>query len=796
MPPRIEGLVRRGLFQCHWLLGILAGSLLIVIGLSGAILSFEDEILDVWGTGVRQVARSSRPALTPPQLLAALPALPPGQALGTLVFSADPARSVRVQIQAASEGEGRQPRYADPQTGAWLGVAPGEAFFNTVERLHRYLLLPREPGRQVTGVLVLALLLLMASGLYLRWPAEAGRLRAWFGLKLPLRGRPGVWSLHAVVATWALPAWLILVATGLYWSFDVVRDRVDTWAGVPPRAQRMKAEVPTLPPPHPDITLAWQRFSTTVPSWQELRLRLPARSGDALEIQWLAPDAPHARARNRMRIDLDGQLRQDERFADLPTGQQARAAIYPLHVGSYFGLPGRIVMALASLALPLLGATGWWLYLQRRRQGKAAGALRRSLTSSEAGGEAILVAWASQTGRAEALALRTAQALQAAGCRVTLSPLAAMQPADLRAHPQALFVVSTAGTGQAPDMARGFAAALEESPAQFEALRFAVLALGNQQYPQFCAFGRRLHARLVALGASPLQGAVSACDSEPEALAGWFHSLARWGASPDAAVDTPGAHAWASWCLSRRRLLNPDSAGAPLYELTLTPADGKAVPEWAPGALAELRLPSSSPGGQASLPRRYSVASLSSSGAVQLVVRQHRHANGLGLASGYLTEGCPLGANVQLRLLANPVFRVTGKTQPCIFIGNGSGIAGLLGLIRERIRQGLGDNWLVFGERNRASDTLFADELGEWAAAGLLRVDRVFSRDLEGCYVQDHLQAQGDGLRAWLDRGAVLFVCGSAESMGVGVEAVLVELLGRSGLDALRAEGRYLRDVY
>ncbi|MDI4659333.1 hypothetical protein K9U41_23380, partial [Xanthobacter autotrophicus] len=107
--------------------------------------------------------------------------------------------------------------------------------------------------------------------------------------------------------------------------------------------------------------------------------------------------------------------------------------------------------------------------------------------------------------------------------------------------------------------------------------------------------------------------------------------------------------------------------------------------------------------------------------------------------------------------------------------------------------------WLLFGERQRAADSLCAAEIGAWQAQGFLpRLDRVFSRDpgAPHRYVQDALREHAMELRAWLDDGAVVFVCGSAEGMAAGVDRVLADLLGDEGVEALIADGRYRRDVY
>ncbi|MFT3720909.1 PepSY domain-containing protein [Pseudorhodoferax sp.] len=800
--PRIG--LRDALFQIHWCIGIVAGTVLMLMGLTGAMLTFEDELLDLFNPGILVLApeQARRPALAPPELLQALPALPAGQSVSMLTLWSDPQRTPRLLLV---QGPTRLPAaYLDPATGAWLGPAAGQGVFDVAERLHRWLLLPSNIGKTVTGTMTLGLVLLLASGVYLRWPRRASSARAWLTFNPRLKGRPFLWSLHAVVATWMLPAWIILSATGIYWAFDPVRKTVDGWAGVqrPPRVQRQAGP----PTPPGDISAAWQAFRARVPAWEQARLRLPARASDPLEVFWLAPGAEHSQQTNQMQIGLDGEIRRDQRFADRTAAQRALATIYPLHIGEFFGLPGRIAMMLAALALPLLGVTGWWLYLQRRRRRRSAAAERRALDGAGDGAE-FLVAWAGQTGRAESLATRTARALQGAGHAVALRPLAALMPADLAGYPRALLVASTFGEGEAPDAARRFAAAIARGEARLAGLQYAVLALGNREYAHFCAFGHWLHRRLGELGASALQPAVPVCDSDPRGVDPWFSSLARFGADPAAAADEDGgaddALAWQDWSLRGRTLLNPGSVGEPLYELDLAPPADALAPAWAPGALVEILPPDAdaadpAPGeARDALPRRYSVASIREDGRLQLIVRRHRHADGIGWVSGHLTGGCAPGGTIRLRLVANPAFTVSTDPQPCLFIGNGSGLAGLRGLLRERVRRGLGDNWLVFGERNQGADRLCADELGDWQARGLVRVDRVFSRDPGGGYVQDHLRARMAELRHWLlDRGAVVHVCGSLRGMAGGVEDVLRDLLGSDGLAALAAEGRYRRDVY
>jgi len=122
----------------------------------------------------------------------------------------------------------------------------------------------------------------------------------------------------------------------------------------------------------------------------------------------------------------------------------------------------------------------------------------------------------------------------------------------------------------------------------------------------------------------------------------------------------------------------------------------------------------------------------------------------------------------------------------------------LRGHLRARIGSGQRRNWLLFGERERAHDFLYREEIEQWMQDDMLsRVDIAFSRDqAERIYVQDKLRQAADMLKAWLDEGAVLYVCGSLDGMAAGVDAALADLLGEAALEDLIAQGRYRRDVY
>ena len=168
------------------------------------------------------------------------------------------------------------------------------------------------------------------------------------------------------------------------------------------------------------------------------------------------------------------------------------------------------------------------------------------------------------------------------------------------------------------------------------------------------------------------------------------------------------------------------------------------------------------------------------------------------MGSGWLTRIAQPGDSIALRIRGNRNFHAPVDGRPMILIGNGTGLAGLRALIKARRAAGHERNWLVFGERHAAHDNFCGDEIAAWRKDGTLaRVDSVYSRDQPGRrYVQHCLLEQAADVRAWIDEGAAIYVCGSLQGMAGGVDAALRDILGAERLQALQHDGRYRRDVY
>lgn len=849
--------VKKSLFQLHWFFGITAGLVLALMGITGAIWSFQDELLELFNPDVLSVEVRQEGVLPMPELVRRIEA-EQGDKVAMLWVQPRSDKAARVFFTPPPGERRGLMRYADPYTGKLQGDVAGQGFFDLMLKLHRFLAMG-DTGRQITGACTLMLVFFCLSGLYLRWPRKALNWRTWLTLDWAKKGRAFNWDLHAVAGTWCLLFYLLFALTGLFWSYEWYREGLNKLLADGPVAgqQHKRGEGRGRPGGAPDknarplvvdYDAIWSNLQTAAgPGMTSYNLRLPPAGGQPATLFYLLEGSEHERALNTLTLDpATGQVKKHERYADKSFKAQLLASVYALHVGSYFGLTGRILVTIASLTMPLFFITGWLLYLDRRRKKRQVRAARNNLAPSSDQGKGWLVGFASQSGFAEQLAWQSAGQLQAAGLPVQVRPLAELTEKDLHQAERALFVVSTFGDGEAPDSARGFERKVLGQPWALDKLNYALLALGDRQYPHFCGFARRLQAWLGERGATSAFAAVEVDSADPAALQHWQQQLAQLtGSTAPAAWQAP---TFANWTLVKRELMNPGSQGSPVYLLGLKSQQSE---HWEAGDLVEI-LPRNSAqsleqflkglgldgharvqveGLQESLlqalasrqlprsrehlvglhaqalvdaliplaAREYSIASIASDGILELIVRQERHPDGsLGLGSGWLTEHLPVDDNVSLRLRRNSGFHLPAPATPMILIGNGTGLAGLRSLLKGRIAAGEQRNWLLFGERNRNHDFLCEEELQGWLQTrDLARLDLAFSRDQASkVYVQDRLREQAGALRHWLEEGACLYICGSLQGMASGVDEVLHEVLGAAEVERLIELGRYRRDVY
>ena len=139
-------------------------------------------------------------------------------------------------------------------------------------------------------------------------------------------------------------------------------------------------------------------------------------------------------------------------------------------------------------------------------------------------GDKVLIAYASETGTAQAFAKRVFSENQS---RCDIIDIADIKPELLEAYGHQVFLVSTFGDGQAPVKARPFFRTLQRSSIQLKGVRCAVLALGNKHYPNFCEFGKNLAEQLTHLGAEQRLPITKVHRADPAEFSHWWLKLSE-----------------------------------------------------------------------------------------------------------------------------------------------------------------------------------------------------------------------------------------------------------------------------
>ncbi|WP_111892437.1 PepSY domain-containing protein [Acinetobacter sp. MB5] len=878
-------MLKKTLFQIHWFFGITAGLILSLMGVSGAIFSYEAQITKLINPDSYTVQAETRAKLTPSELFQFFKQQQPNIEINSITIAESPTSSSVVNIAKQGERHGYD-MMVNPYTAQVLPEVKGKAFFDFIEQFHRTLT-AGEFGKQLTGASTLILIFFVLSGLYLRFPKKHS-LKQWLAIKPQLKGRNFLWDLHAVVGTWVMVFYLMFACTGLFWSYDWWRAGMFKVMGVentrmggkgkpegrppqgamPQRGEGHQRGAPqgknpqnlpnrgpdseqqglTLPNPlvQQELTQAWTGFTTQVArEYSTVTFNIPQQADGRVKIAFVDAVPQNERARNSAEFNTqNNQLEKVDLYANKKLNQQIMSGMLPVHRGSFFGPVYQFFAMLAALAMPLFFVTGWMLYLKRRKQKRLTQAARGGLSAEQAAltEQTWLISYATQTGTAEQLAWATGKSLQQAGLGVVVKSVQQLTAQDLQQAQQALFIVSTYGTGSAPDLAVGFSKQLMQQPIDLAQLDYAVLALGSKEYPEsFCHFGHAVDTWLTRQGAKPLFKLIEVDNANQKHIQQWYEELGEVTASDVQQVEIHKQ--FEMWTLSKRELLNSNSLGAPAFHLEL---QSTVNVTWLAGDIAEIQPQNSierieqflkqqgistesmtSQGlkivdalrsknltreiiAYASLDelleqlpelplREYSIASIPEQQYLQLVVRQQSDVQGhLGLGSGWLTQYSDVGTEMALAIRNNPSFHLIEDDRPIICIGNGTGIAGLLSLLKQRVQQNRGRNWLIFGERQREHDYFYQNQLEAWQAEGMLqRLDLAFSRDqVEKQYVHHRLREQAEVLKSWIEDGAVLYVCGSIQGMASDVDQALQEILGAEQLQHLRDAGRYRRDVY
>ena len=234
--------VRWTMFQIHMWVGLILGVLLVVVGLSGSLLVYDDKLTQIFAP----VPKATTAGLRLPLAMLADKAREAAAARGitgkaqiVLPEKTGDAAIVRITGAPAMRGEGAREAgrpaaapaapppaggglqvYLDPVSGQVLGTAPPGSLpvFQFLHELHGRLALARDFGRPLVGWLGVAMCALGISGLILWWP-KRGQWKYAFGVRKTATGLRFHRELHAAVGIWIFVAFMAVSFSGVAITF-------------------------------------------------------------------------------------------------------------------------------------------------------------------------------------------------------------------------------------------------------------------------------------------------------------------------------------------------------------------------------------------------------------------------------------------------------------------------------------------------------------------------------------------------------------------------------------------------
>ncbi len=429
--------LRKLLFWMHLSIGVVAGLAILVMSVTGVLLTYEKQLLARSARALQAATVAGAGAPQPASaILAGVMRAEAGRAPTSLQFFRDPAMPVAAVMSR------ERTLHVDARTGQVLGEASPalRSFFREVTAWHRWFAregASRTVARSIVDASNLGFLVLVLSGLVL-WiprPLTSQRLRQVLLFRRGLSGKARDFNWHNVAGLWMAIPLVIVVASGAVisypWAAGLVykafgeeapqprqegaggrgeRGRGGEGGGRDGRggaggealgdatresrerdAQLSDAVTRDEPASHRvsyDSLLMVARAQE--PRWRTITLTLPKARAKDVSISIDAGTGGQPQLRRTVTLDLaTAAVLATTKFEAQSPGRRMRSLLRFAHTGEVFGLWGQTIAGIASLAGALLVWTGLWLsyrrlaaYLRRRsRSLHAPAAIDRSVTA-------------------------------------------------------------------------------------------------------------------------------------------------------------------------------------------------------------------------------------------------------------------------------------------------------------------------------------------------------------------------------------------------------------------------------
>lgn len=366
------------IWRWHFWAGLLVAPVLIVVSLTGALYVFAPEIRRAMDSEHYWVATEpGTETVRFDALKATIETDQPGYTVHLIFIDPDPTRAWEIFAEANDPSNPVEHLYltANPYTGEILSIrSEFGGFLGTILDLHRTLLVGL-PGRLVVEVATCWGIVSVLTGLWLWWPRKKEKL---WGVWLP-RIKGGMRTIlrdwHTVPGVYLSLIVLAVMVTGLLFTRvwgtawlagNALTGGFPEFYVNPPQSTLPEAGEPTLISLDDAYAAALEQFDfTAVPH----HIHAP-RAGETEAVEVATEITNPLQPMGFVFFDAySGALLNFTSSADFPLRTWLTLYFYPIHVGSLFGLPTKILAVLACLILIAMSVTGMWMWWRRRAPG-------------------------------------------------------------------------------------------------------------------------------------------------------------------------------------------------------------------------------------------------------------------------------------------------------------------------------------------------------------------------------------------------------------------------------------------
>ena len=372
--------LRKIIFWCHLPIGILGGAIILVMCVTGVLLTYEKQIIAWADTRNYKVDSPSPDAkhLPLPTLLERA-----RETKKTEPTAITRRANVNAPIEITFGREGTL--FLNPYTGAIFGEGSRgvRSFFRTVTDWHRWLGAQgehRNTMRAITGACNLGFLVLVCSGFYLWWPQRWSlrllRNVTWFRRGLPSKARDFNW--HNVIGFWSAVPLFIIVLSAVVISYTWAGNLVYRIVGENPpaprtnqpaanpasaKAQKLETTETTM-----DLDSLFAQAEQQVTGWQSISHQLTSSADAPLTFSIDRGNGGQPQKRAQLVLDRkSGNVVRFEPFSANTRGRQLRSILRLAHTGEVLGVPGQTIAGIVSLGGAFLVWTGFALAWRRLR---------------------------------------------------------------------------------------------------------------------------------------------------------------------------------------------------------------------------------------------------------------------------------------------------------------------------------------------------------------------------------------------------------------------------------------------